>query len=106
MTESDDAAIMYTSGTTGKPKGAILHHRGFVLTAMLAADFIQYRPGRQNDMLIPLFHVTGISPVMLPPIFCGAAGVYMRQFKTKDFLELMAQGKGDPLYRAWSTSSG
>ena len=42
LAESDDAAIMYTSGTTGKPKGAVLHHRGFVLTAMLAADFIQY----------------------------------------------------------------
>ncbi|MBN1106484.1 MAG: AMP-binding protein, partial [Deltaproteobacteria bacterium] len=35
LTEMDDAAIMYTSGTTGRPKGAILHHRGLTVTAML-----------------------------------------------------------------------
>jgi len=93
LTESDDAAIMYTSGTTGKPKGAVLHHRGFVLTAMLAADFIQYRPEDKMMCCIPLFHITGISAVMLPPIFTGAGAVYMRQYKTKTFLELMDREK-------------
>lgn len=58
--EFDDAAIMYTSGTTGKPKGAILHHRGFVLTAMLTADFIQYTPDDTMMACIPLFHITGL----------------------------------------------
>ena len=42
---------------------------------------------------IPLFHITGLSCLMLPPIFSGVACVYMRQFKTKDFLEIMAQEK-------------
>ncbi len=81
---------MYTSGTTGKPKGAILHQRGLVVTAMLVADFIQYRPEDKMICSIPLFHITGMSSVMLPPIFSGAACVYMKQFKTKDFLDLVA----------------
>ena len=93
LSESDDAAIMYTSGTTGKPKGAILHQRGFVLTAMLVSDFIQFEPEDKMMCCIPLFHITGLSCLMLPPILSGVACVYMRQFKTKDFLEIMAQEK-------------
>ncbi len=93
LSESDDATIMYTSGTTGKPKGAILHQRGFVLTAMLVSDFIQFEPEDKMICCIPLFHITGLSCLMLPPIFSGVASVYMRQFKTKDFLEIMAKEK-------------
>jgi acyl-CoA synthetase (AMP-forming)/AMP-acid ligase II len=93
LSESDDAAIMYTSGTTGKPKGAILHQQGFVLTAMLVSDFIQFEPEDKMMCCIPLFHITGLSCLMLPPIFSGVACVYMRTFKTKDFLEIMAKEK-------------
>jgi long-chain acyl-CoA synthetase len=91
--ESDDAAIMYTSGTTGKPKGAILHQRGFVLTAMLVSDFIQFEPEDKMICCIPLFHITGLTCLMLPPIFSGVTCVYMRQFRTKEFLEIMAKEK-------------
>lgn len=93
LTESDDAAIMYTSGTTGRPKGAILHQRGFVLTAMLLSDFLQYRPGDKMVCCVPLFHVTGLAMVMLSPIFSGVGAVYLRASKTKDFLEIMSQHK-------------
>jgi acyl-CoA synthetase (AMP-forming)/AMP-acid ligase II len=91
--ESDDVAIMYTSGTTGKPKGAILHQRGFVLTAMLVADFFQYRPGDKMICCVPLFHVTGLAMAMCSPIYSGVGCVYMKTFKTKDFLEIMAREK-------------
>lgn len=91
--ELNDAAIMYTSGTTGKPKGAILHHGGFVLTAILVSDFIQFEPEDKMICCVPLFHITGLSCVMLAPIFAGVACVYMQQFKTKDFLEIVAREK-------------
>ena len=91
--ELDDAAIMYTSGTTGKPKGAVLHQRGIILTAMLVSDFVQFRPEDRMMCCIPLFHITGLTCLMLPPVFSGAACVYMRQFKTKEFLEIMAKEK-------------
>ena len=93
LTESDDVAIMYTSGTTGKPKGAILHQRGFVLTAMLLSDFLQYEPRDKMICCVPLFHVTGLAMVMLSPIFSGVGAVYLRAFKTKDFLETMSRQK-------------
>jgi acyl-CoA synthetase (AMP-forming)/AMP-acid ligase II len=93
LTESDDVAIMYTSGTTGKPKGAILHQRGFVLTAMLLSDFLRYEPGDKMICCIPLFHVTGLAMVMLSPIFSGAGAVYLRTSGTKNFLEAMSRQK-------------
>ena len=91
--EWDDVAIMYTSGTTGKPKGAILHQRGFVLTAMLVSDFLQYKPEDKMVCCIPLFHITGLAMAMCSPIYSGVGCVYMRTFKTKDFLEIMAREK-------------
>jgi long-chain acyl-CoA synthetase len=93
ISETDQAAIMYTSGTTGRPKGAILHQRGLVMTAMLVSDFIQYEPEDKMICCIPLFHITGLSCLMLSPIFSGVACVYMRNFKTKNFLEIMAKEK-------------
>lgn len=55
LSESDHATIMYTSGTTGKPKGAVLHQRGFVLMAMLYADFVQFEPEDKMICCVPLF---------------------------------------------------
>ncbi|MBC8421033.1 MAG: class I adenylate-forming enzyme family protein [Pseudomonadota bacterium] len=93
LSESDDAGIMYTSGTTGKPKGAVLHQRGMILTAMLVSDFIQFQPDDKMACCVPLFHITGLTCLMLPTLFSGVACIYMREFKTKAFLEIMAKEK-------------
>lgn len=93
LSESDVSAILYTSGTTGKPKGALLHQRGLTLTAMLVSDFVLFQPEDKMICCIPLFHITGLSCIMLPPIFSGVACVYQRQFKTKDFLETLSREK-------------
>jgi long-chain acyl-CoA synthetase len=93
LSETDNAAIMYTSGTTGKPKGAILHHLGFVLSAMQVADFMAYGQGDKVICCVPLFHATGIGLVAIPAIFAGIPCVFLRTFKVKDFLEVMSSEK-------------
>jgi long-chain acyl-CoA synthetase len=93
LSELDDAAIMYTSGTTGKPKGAILYHRGLIATAMHVSDFLAYGAGDRVICVAPLFHITGLGMIMLSHILSGIPCVYMRTFKVKDFLEVMSSEK-------------
>lgn len=93
LSETDDALIMYTSGTTGKPKGAVLHQRGLVLTAMLVSDFMLLQPGDKMMCCIPLFHITGLNQAMIASIHSAIPCVYMRAFKTKEFLEIMSSEK-------------
>jgi acyl-CoA synthetase (AMP-forming)/AMP-acid ligase II len=59
VNEDDTAWLLYTSGTTGFPKGAMLTHRGLVAAALESA--IEYQPGRDERTLMafPLCHVAG-----------------------------------------------
>ena len=91
--ETDTTAIMYTSGTTGKPKGAILHHRGMIASAMQASDFFQMGPQDKMICCVPLFHITGLAVTALSAVFSGIPCVYLRTFKVKSFLEIMAAEK-------------
>ena len=57
---SDVAMITYTSGTTGKPKGAMNTHGNLVFTAQAYRDWIGVQPGDVVLGLAPLFHITGL----------------------------------------------
>jgi acyl-CoA synthetase (AMP-forming)/AMP-acid ligase II len=92
LSESDDAAIMYTSGTTGKPKGAILHQRGFVLTAMLVSDFIQFEPEDKMMCCIPLFHIAGTFAALVT-MHVGGRNVMISKFDPKVAGKMIDQEK-------------
>jgi len=74
------AQIQYTSGTTGFPKGAVLHHRGIVNNARLYTARLGLGPGSVQLSAMPLFHTAGCvmsvlgavvtrGPLVLPPYF-------------------------------------
>jgi acyl-CoA synthetase (AMP-forming)/AMP-acid ligase II len=77
----DAAQIQYTSGTTGQPKGAVLHHRGIVNNARLTyLDRLALEPGNVQLSPMPLFHTAGCvmsvlgsiasaGKLVLPPFF-------------------------------------
>ncbi|MBV8490122.1 MAG: AMP-binding protein, partial [Candidatus Eremiobacteraeota bacterium] len=87
---NDDAVILYTSGTTGIPKGAVLTQSNLVFNATIAAfDVFGFR---QDDVLLgalPLFHSFGQSVVMNTGFRVGAAVALVPRFDADAVLNLM-----------------
>ncbi|EYF07571.1 class I adenylate-forming enzyme family protein [Chondromyces apiculatus] len=59
--EEGDLAILYTSGTTGRPKGAVLSRRAFVAAAAASAENLGFREDDRWLLCLPLCHVGGLS---------------------------------------------
>jgi long-chain acyl-CoA synthetase len=82
--------ILYTSGTTGKPKGAVLSHLNLVLNAQLSAvDVVRISP---DDVLLgclPLFHSFGQTCAMNAGFYAGATLVLMPRFDGAAALDLL-----------------
>lgn len=88
--EDDTAVILYTSGTTGKPKGAELSHLNIVHSCEHYVDHMALgMDGRERSVLaVPATHVTGLVAVVALMIRVGGATVMMRAFKAAAFLKL------------------
>jgi len=81
----DDLGIFYTSGTTGKPKGVILQHRGWVAAGVLMSDRLQYDDGDVVLCALPLFHVGGLHYCMAPAIAARSGVMLQRKFSVTRF---------------------
>lgn len=91
LDEEDIASIMYTSGTTGKPKGAMICHRNLVCNAMSAAHIMEIGPDTKQIILTPLFHASALHSQLMTSVLEGGTLVLMKEFKTRESLELMAK---------------
>lgn len=86
--EDDPCCLVYTSGTTGKPKGAVLTHFGIVANCMGAAEALDLRAGESVVLAVPLSHVTGLVLIVFLTLRLAGKIIVMRQFKASAFLEL------------------
>lgn len=90
----DLAALFYTSGTTGAPKGAMLTHAGLVSTTE-STRRIRALPaegrGTRNLVSVPLFHVTGCASQLLSMLALGAEVVVLPRFEVTAFLSALAE---------------
>ncbi len=83
------AQILYTSGTTGRPKAAVLTHRGLTNNARLAAEAIGMRAGETFVNPMPLFHVAGCGLLTLGPAQTLGTHVLMPHFDPGLVFELI-----------------
>jgi long-chain acyl-CoA synthetase len=106
----DDATILYTSGTTGRPKGALGTHRNMTSNIM-AAGFSATRsflrrgeappvfanpldaPQRSTLLSVPFFHATGCFAVLGPTVVSGGKIVLMRRFDAEKAMQLIEKEK-------------
>ena len=85
--EEDVNSIMYTSGTTGTPKGAMLCHRNFIANSMNAQALCHLSFQDKLLIMAPMFHVTALNSQLIKILHAGATGVLMRAFKTEAILD-------------------
>ena len=78
-TGEDPLFMMYTSGTTGRPKGALMSHRADIawLASMLATSDLHH--GERNLIVAPLFHVAGLG-LVVTGVYRGMTTVLLKQF--------------------------
>lgn len=88
--EEDIAVILYTSGTTGRPKGAMLTHLNLAHSVMHYAQCRGLGPADRALLAVPASHVMGLVGMLLTMVHVGGSTVLMRTFKARRFLELMA----------------
>ncbi len=87
MSPDDTAVILYTSGTTGQPKGAELTHFQLYMNCTVAGELFELRPDDVSMAVLPLFHVFGLSSVLNISVRFGASMVLVPRFEAAAVLD-------------------
>ncbi|WHZ05005.1 long-chain-fatty-acid--CoA ligase [Neobacillus sp. YX16] len=91
--ENDLAVILYTSGTTGKPKGAMLSHRNMASNAASMSKLTEFTEEDRIIAVLPMFHVFCIATCINIPIACGAAIVIVPKFSPTEVINSIRSEK-------------
>lgn len=98
VTEDDPYILMYTSGTTGRPKGVIHKHRDMVHHNFL---MMQCQGFTKNDIgltVAPLFHTAELHTSFLPRVQVGATNIILHHFEAKQVLQTIEEEKVTHLF--------
>jgi long-chain acyl-CoA synthetase len=88
--ETDVAVILYTSGTTGQPKGAMLTHLSIAHSVLHFQACMKLGPHDRSALAVPASHVTGLIAIIATMWQVGGAVVIVPEFKAETFVRLMA----------------
>ena len=89
--EEDVFSLLYTSGTTGRPKGAMLTHLGTVHSLLHYEQGMVLRDGEVSVLAVPASHVTGLVAIVLTMIRVSGCTVLLPTFKARAFLDIAAR---------------
>jgi long-chain acyl-CoA synthetase len=80
--DGDLALLLYTGGTTGVPKGAMLTHRNIVVNAVQFATWYGFEEGGETCIAaLPMFHSGGMAGAMTVPLYAGATLILFERFR-------------------------
>lgn len=79
----DPALIVYTSGTTGKPKGVVHTHKSIDAQVQMLTEAWEYTSADQFLHCLPLHHVHGLFNALLAPLYAGATVEFMPKFSVR-----------------------
>ncbi|MFI5807247.1 4-coumarate--CoA ligase family protein [Streptomyces sp. NPDC051561] len=96
----DIAALPYSSGTTGEPKGVMLTHRSIATNMAQLEPFIPAKPGDRILAVLPFFHIYGLMALINEPLSHGATVVVLPRFDLDQFLTTIQEQRITGLYVA------
>ncbi len=91
VSPEDPMLLMYTSGTTGVPKGALLPHRKTLYNSLNAQLFFELSADDRVLVPVPLFHSLGLAILSIPALYAGATVVLARHFEPAETWRTIAR---------------
>jgi acyl-CoA synthetase (AMP-forming)/AMP-acid ligase II len=91
VAEQDVAMILYTSGTTGRPKGAMLAHCNVIHSAMIYEACMELTSADRSIAAVPLAHVTGVVANIMSMVRCAGTLIIVAEFKAAEYLKMASR---------------
>lgn len=93
LSENDDAMLLYTSGTTGTPKGVMLSHKNMIAGGQYTATAHQLTTDDRALCSLPVYHINGAVVTVVAPLVSGGSVVMPHKFSRSHFWELISEHK-------------
>ncbi|WP_438823716.1 fatty acid--CoA ligase family protein [Bacillus sp. JJ1764] len=93
LQDDDTAIILYTSGTTGKPKGAMLTHKNLYSNAKDIGDYLKMNSDDKVITVLPMFHVFCLTVALNAPLLSGASLLIEPKFSPKEIFRITKEYK-------------
>ncbi|SDM39948.1 Acyl-CoA synthetase (AMP-forming)/AMP-acid ligase II [Psychrobacillus sp. OK028] len=91
--EEDSAYILYTSGTTGRPKGAVLSHINVIHSVMNYATVFETDESIKTAIAVPMFHVTGLVGQLLHMFYIGGTVYSIRRYQNEEYIHRVLENQ-------------